>query len=167
VYFLGYLKEGYLFSPNHPTAKEMERAEAFGQKIADRLDGEPYAGPKADPGLSFIYRLERFLTNRLFVTQIYSRLFTVNERCPIDCNVCVDQCPMGNVSRGENGRITWGRNCLLCLSCEMKCPEDAITSPASWAIFRPFMRHNTSHGSRDAMLDHVSVIHKRGQTQRL
>ena len=167
AYFLGYLKEGYLFSPNHPTKKEIARAEAFGEKIAARLQGEPYTGPKADPILPFIYRLERFLTHRFFVTQIYSRLFTVDDRCTPDCDVCVEQCPTGNVRRGEDGRITWGRNCLLCLSCEMKCPEDAVTSPASWSIFKPFMRYNTSHGSRDSMLDHVRVVHKRGQTRRL
>lgn len=165
-YFLGYLKQGYLFSADHPTAKEIARAETFGQKIADRLAGEPYDRPKDDPVLPFMYRLERFLTNRVFVKHIYSRLFKVNERCSFECDICVKQCPMGNITRGKDGQIEWGQNCLLCLSCEMKCPEEAIKSPASWALFRPFMLYNTSRGSLDPLLDHARVVHKRGQTRR-
>jgi flavodoxin/Pyruvate/2-oxoacid:ferredoxin oxidoreductase delta subunit len=166
-FFLGYLKEGYLLSPDHPRAEELDRAEMFGREIAARLAGEPYLRHDDDPQLPMIYRLERFLTNRMFVKQIYSRSYKVNRKCRPDCDLCMKQCPVQNIKRGNDGRLMWSRNCLLCLSCEMNCPEDAITSPVSWPIFRPFLIYNTTHASRDPSLDYARVIHKQGQTQRL
>lgn len=38
-YFLGYLKQGTLFSPDHPTAEELAQAEGFGRDVAARLAG--------------------------------------------------------------------------------------------------------------------------------
>jgi flavodoxin/ferredoxin len=166
-FFLGYLKEGCLLSPDHPTAEELDRAGIFGREIAARLDGAPYARPDDDPQVSMIYRLERFLANRMFVKHIYSRSYKVSVKCRPDCDLCIKQCPVQNIRRGSNGRLVWGRNCLLCLSCEMNCPEDAITSPVSWPIFRPFMIYNTRHACQDPSLDYARVIHKRGQTERL
>lgn len=166
-FFLGYLKEGYLFSPDHPTAEELGRAEIFGREIAARIAGAPCPSPDEDPRLPMIYRLERLLANRMLAKLFYSRLYRVNERCRPDCDLCIKQCPVQNIRRAGNGRLAWGRNCLLCLSCEMNCPEEAITSPASWPIFRPFMIYNSRHAFRDPALDHARVIHKRGQTQRL
>lgn len=166
-FFLGYLKEGYLLSPDHPTVEELNRAEMFGREIAARLAGKRYVRVEDDLKLRMIYRLERFLTKRMLVKQIYSRLFKANEKCRDDCDLCIRQCPVQNIRRGKGGRLVWNRNCLLCLSCEMNCPEDAITSPVSWPIFRPFLIYNTKHGSRDPLLDYVRVIHEKGQTRRL
>jgi flavodoxin/ferredoxin len=165
-HFLGYLKEGYLFSADHPTQDDFVRAERFGREIAGRLAGEPYVGPGNDPPLQKMYRLERFLTNRFLTKHFYSKLFRERAKCSPECDLCVKQCPVRNI-RKEDGRLARGRNCLLCLSCEMNCPEDAIVSPMSWSILRPFMIYNTRHGSRDPSLDYVRVIHKHGQTKRL
>ncbi|MDH3391052.1 MAG: hypothetical protein OEL85_04555 [Desulfobulbaceae bacterium] len=49
----------------------------------------------------------------------------------------------------------------------MNCPEDAITSPVSWPIFRPFMVLNTWLASRDPSLENVRAVHRRGVTKRL
>jgi flavodoxin/Pyruvate/2-oxoacid:ferredoxin oxidoreductase delta subunit len=166
-YFIGYLKEGYLFSADHPTQEDLLRAERFGSEIAGRLIGEPYVKPGDDPPLQMMYRLERFLTNRFLTKQVYSRLFKENAKCSPECDLCIKQCPVKNITRGKGGQLARGRNCLLCLSCEMNCPEDAIVSPMSWRILRLFMVYNTRHGSRDPSLDYVRVIHKQGQTQRL
>lgn len=51
----------------------------------------------------------------------------------------------------RDGRLVRGRGCQLCLGCEMTCPEDAITSPVSLPIFRPFILYNVRHGARDPM----------------
>lgn len=166
-YFLGYLKEGCLLSPDHPSEEELESADVFGHNIAARLEGALYEPPEDDPEVQMIYRLERFLTNRVLVKYFYSRLFRVNEMCHPECDLCIRQCPVQNILRGGDGKLVWGRKCLLCLSCEMNCPEDAITSPVSWAVFRPFMNYNTRHALQDPALDSVKVIHKRGQTMRL
>lgn len=166
-YFLGYLKEGCLLSPDNPTAEELDRAGIFGREIPVRLAGAPYVRPDDDPQVALVYRLERFLANRMIARHIYSRLFRVNARCRPDCDLCIKQCPVHNIQRGTNGKLVWGRDCLLCLSCEMNCPEDAITSPVSWPLFRPFMIYNTWQATRDPSLDNARVVHKRGLTRRL
>ena len=163
--FLGYLKEGYLFSPDHPTAEELTRAEDFGRQVAGRIVGQEYIRPENDPPPAIVYRLERFLVNRWLTKQVYSRLFRVNEKCTA-CGLCIKQCPTGNITEGRAGHPVWGRNCLLCLNCEMQCPEDAIASPASWPLFRPTMMYNVHQASRDPSLDHVQVKHSQGRTQR-
>ncbi len=165
-YFLGYLREGYLFSPDHPTAEELAEAKEFGRQVAVNLAGQVYARPKGDPPPAIIYRLERFLVNRWLVRQVYSRLFRVNKEQCTACALCVKQCPTGNITENKAGRPLWGRNCLLCLNCEMICPNDAITSPASWPLFRPTMLYNVHRASRDPNLDHVRVKHSQGRTKR-
>lgn len=166
-YFLGYLKEGCLLSPDHPSEEELESAGVFGHDIAARLEGASYEPPDDDPEVQMIYRLERFLANRVLVKNFYSRSFRVNATCRPECDLCIRQCPVQNIHRGANGKLVWGRKCLLCLSCEMNCPEDAITSPVSWPVFRPFMIYNTRHALQDSALDSTKVIHKRGQIIRL
>ena len=166
-YFMGYLRRGYLFSPHNPTAEELAQAETFGREVAARLAGQPYAGAKEDRPPAAIYRLERFLVNRWLVKQMYSRLFTVNAKKCNACGLCTRLCPTQNITQDKNERPVWGRNCLLCLTCELKCPKDAITSPVSWPLFTPFMAYNVRHASRDPALEHVRVVHKSGRTQQV
>ncbi|MFI5295798.1 MAG: EFR1 family ferrodoxin [Thermodesulfovibrionales bacterium] len=166
-YFLGYMKVGYLFSADHPTADDLARAEAFGREIAGRLAGKQYVRPEKDPAAAMLYRIERFVLNRFLVKQIYSRSFRVNARCSNDCDLCEKQCPVKNISRDKHGRLVWGRDCLLCLSCEKNCPEDAITSLLTGPLFRPVMLLNTYLGSRDPSFDYARVVHRKGQTHRL
>ena len=166
-YALLYLKVGYLFSPDHPTAEEMAQAEAFGQQVAAHVAGKQYLRPKDDRPPSMVYRLERFLTNRWLARQVYSRLFKVDAKNCTACGVCAKLCPTGNITEDQNGRPVWGRDCLLCLTCELKCPEEAIISLASWPLFRPFTTYNVRRAFQDQSLDHVRVIHSHGRTQPL
>jgi flavodoxin/Fe-S-cluster-containing hydrogenase component 2 len=166
-YYLGYLKQGYLFSPGSPTAEELAQAEVFGCEVAARVAGESYARPEEDRSPAAIYRLERFLASHWLVRQIYSRLFAVDTKQCSACGLCMKLCPTGNITKDTMQRPVWGRNCLLCLTCELKCPKGAITSPVSWPLFTPFMVYNVSHASRDAALEHARVIHKHGHTQRV
>lgn len=163
-YFLGYLKRGYLFSPNHPVLEEIGQAELFGREVAARVAGKAYVKPEYDAPPAMIYRLERFLVNRLFVRQMYSRLLRVNGKKCDACGICMKLCPTRNISADKKGQPRWGRNCLLCFSCEMKCPKDAIASPVTWLLFWPFMLYNTTRASRDASLENVRVVHARGRT---
>jgi len=166
-FFLGYLKEGCLLSPNHPKIDELNQAWDFGREVAARFEGAPFVALDKDPPVRLLYRLERFLANRVFVKHIYSRSFRVSKQCRPDCDLCIRQCPCKNIWRDGSGRLRWGRNCLLCVSCEMNCPEDAITSPISWPIFRPFMVLNTWLARRDPSLENVRVVHRHGVTKRL
>lgn len=166
-FFHGYLKEGCLLSPDHPTKEELKRARDFGHEVAARFAGAPYIAPDKDPPARLIYRFERFLANRVFVKYIYSRSFRVSNQCRPDCDLCIRQYPCQNIRRDGSGRLQWGSNCLLCLSCEMNCPVDAITSPVSWPLFRPFMVLKTWLARRDPSLENVRVVHRHGVTTRL
>ncbi len=166
-FFVGYLNEGYLFSADHPTAEELAQAEAFGREIAARLAVKEYVKPKDDPAPAVVYRLERFLTNRWFASQVFSRLFAVAAGRCNGCDVCVEICPTGNIIKGKGGRPVWGRDCLLCLTCQMKCPQDAIKSPVSWLFFRPFVVYNVRQAVRDPAIDNAQVTHSDGQTHRI
>jgi flavodoxin/NAD-dependent dihydropyrimidine dehydrogenase PreA subunit len=165
-YYTGYLKQGYLFSPDHPTPEELAQAHEYGCQVAARAEGDAYTKPPDDPTLAFIYRFERFITNRLFTQQMYSRLFRVNKQKCTACRICVQECPTGNITEGKEGRPVWSRNCLLCLYCEMRCPEEAITSPVSWPLFTPFIKYNVRHASLDPSLDNVRVTLGQGKVHR-
>jgi flavodoxin/Pyruvate/2-oxoacid:ferredoxin oxidoreductase delta subunit len=168
-YFLGYIKLGYLFSPDHPTAEELAQAEAFGQEVAARAAGQAYAPPAEDAPPGAVYRLERFSINRWLVEQVYSRLFRLNKaKCTAGCDLCVQGCPTGNIMKNQEDHPAWGRNCLFCLYCELHCPEDAITSAMDWPLFAPFFRYNIRHVTRNPSLeDYVRVKHSQGRTLRL
>lgn len=166
-YGLIYLKAGYLFSPDHPTDEELAQAEAFGHEVAARLAGGPYARSEDDAPPSWIYRLERFLSNRWLARQLYSRLFKVDAHRCNACGDCIKLCPTHNITADQGGRPVWDRNCLLCFTCQMKCPEDAITSPIDWLLFRPFTAYNVRQACQDPSLDHVRVTHSRGRTHRV
>ena len=165
-YFLGYLKRGYLFSPDHPTSMALESAQEFGRKVAERVAGEKYIKQEEDKPPSAVYRLERFLSNRWFVKYMYSWMFYVKAKKCTSCGICMKVCPTGNISENRKGHPIWGRNCLLCLYCEMKCPTEAILSPVSWPLFSPFMAYNVSRASRDSSIGHIRVIQSKGHTKR-
>lgn len=171
AYFLGHLREGYLFSPDHPSPVELERATAFGLAVARRAAEGELAQAKDEPKPPLVYRVERGMTSRWLIEQVYSRLFTVDPNRCTACGLCMDICPTKNIQKNKLGHPLWGRDCLYCLSCEMKCPEDAISSaisrPFLRMLVRPFLRYNVRHWAREAGLDHVRVIHRRGRTERL
>lgn len=166
-FYLGYLREGVFFSPDHPTAEELLLAEKFGRQVATRTLAQEHPQQGDDPALGVFYRIERFLLNRWLVKQVYSRLFQVNGNVCTNCGFCVEQCPTGNITEDEQGYPAWGRNCLLCLNCEMQCPTGAIKSPLSFPFFRLAMRHNVRQASRDSSLDHVRVKYSQNRIERL
>ena len=171
AYFLGHLREGYLFSPDHPSKSELEHATAFGIDVARRATEGQLVSAKDEPKPLLAYRLERCMMSRWLVDNVYSRLFKADpDKCNA-CGLCVNVCPVRNIKKNEDGQPVWGRNCLYCLSCEMQCPEDAISSaisrPVPRMLIRPFLRYNVKNWAREPELDHVAVLHRHGQTRRL
>jgi flavodoxin/NAD-dependent dihydropyrimidine dehydrogenase PreA subunit len=164
-YFIGYLKQGYLPSPGHPKPDTVAQAEQFGREVAARLGGKEYRKADYDAPTHVVYRIERFLTNRLFARQIFSRLFHVDRKKCTACGLCARTCPTHNVREDKEGRPAWGRNCILCFSCEMKCPTDAINSRVTWFLFWPFLVYNVWRLSRDPGLEKVRVKHAQGRTR--
>jgi flavodoxin/ferredoxin len=166
-FWLGYLKEGYLFSPNHPTLEELSMAVDFGSQVAECVDGKSYPSAEEDKPPTFIYRLQRFFLNQWCAERVYSRMVKLDkEKCDA-CGLCIKLCPRSNIHQDKDGYPVWEQNCLLCLTCEMKCPKDAISTPIGWSLIRPLMRYNVRHALDDPSLDHVRVIHSKGRTQRI
>jgi hypothetical protein len=66
-----------------------------------------------------------------------------------------------------NGMPHWGRDCMLCFYCELKCPEDAVSTPADWLIFAPLIHFNIYHHNTKESFEYVQVNHHRGNTQRI
>jgi len=151
--FAGYLNEGYLFSPGHPSDAELAEAEAFGHDVAAHVAGRHSVRPEEDQPPSLVYRLERFLTGPWFVRNLHSRLFRVDTAKCTACGLCMRLCPTGNILEGRNGQPVWGRDCLLCSTCELTCPKEAITSPVRGPLFRPVMVFNTRMAARDKSID--------------
>jgi NAD-dependent dihydropyrimidine dehydrogenase PreA subunit len=53
------------------------------------------------------------------------------------CGICVNSCPMDVIRMDEKNKkaiISYPEDCMLCLYCELDCPEHAIyVSPAKSA----------------------------------
>ncbi|UCE98455.1 MAG: EFR1 family ferrodoxin [Dehalococcoidia bacterium] len=164
-YYLGFLKEGYLFSPNHPNSAELSSAEDFGSQLVERFAGKPYSLTEEDQPPPLIYRLERFLLNRWLTEIFWSRFFKVDKQSCTMCGLCKKICPCINIGQDEDGYPVWGCDCLLCLSCQLKCPQDAVITPISWPLVRPFMIYNVHRASKDPSIEHVRVKHSKGRTR--
>lgn len=170
AHVLPLLREGYLFSPDRPSNAELREAKQFGEKVAGHVAGEPFARPPDEPRLPLIYRLEKLLASRWLIEHWYSRLFRVDPSRCTACGLCMEVCPTANIAKNAAGQPEWDRRCLMCLSCEMKCPERAITSAVSrtfpGALIRFLFRHNLRRWIREGGLDYVRVVHRNGRTQR-
>ncbi len=165
-YTYGYIKRGYLFSPNNPTALELDAAQDLGRSVADRIAGKlDYVKPGYDRLPSLEYYIQHLLTSRWLVKSIYSRLFFLTSNKCTSCGLCMKVCPTKNITANAKGHPVWGRNCLLCLYCEMKCPTEAILSPVSLPIFAPCMAYNIWRDRNNPSLEFVRVVHEKGQTK--
>jgi flavodoxin/Fe-S-cluster-containing hydrogenase component 2 len=163
--FLGYAKLGYLFSPDHPKAEDLVKAEKFGRELAGCMASNQTIAIAPEQSAPVIYWTERFLTNRWLTRHFYSRLFTTNKQLCNMCGLCAAVCPTHNISKNKDNQPVWSRDCILCLNCETKCPKDAIKSVIDWPVFRPFLAYNVRRASLDKKLDHVRVKHARGKIQ--
>jgi flavodoxin/ferredoxin len=161
-YFIGYVKHGYLFSPNSPTDNEKQGAILFGHILADRIKKANWEVEPMDPSPQWVYRLERHLTSRIYAKHIYSRLFFANKTCD-SCGICWNVCPTQNIKEDPNGFPSWGRECLFCARCEITCPKDAITSPYDWLVFKPLISFNINQ-ARKKEITYIRVRHDHGET---
>ncbi len=163
-----YLKEGYLYSPDNPTEEDLKNAENFGRKVSKVFSGGKYKKPPIDQDVpSFVFKIERFLSNNFLVKNFYSRLFRVNKNKCIRCGLCIKNCPTKNIKKDENGYPVWGRNCLSCLMCEMNCPREAIKCAFDWKIFSPFIKYNLNYYNKDKSFNYIKVELKNGQIKKI
>ena len=163
-YFIGYLKRGYLFSSDAPSHFELGAAQRFGKVVMRRFESPIDETEKYDPSINPIYAFERFTTNR-FNSKLLYKLFKVNDRCD-GCGICINVCPTRNIVADPNHKPVWHNHCLLCATCELKCPRDAITSVFDLGILSPFMNYNIRM-ARQKKIPYARVRYSDGKTVRL
>ena len=138
-YALPWIRHGIMFSHEHPTPEGLQAAEAFGQAVAKRIEGAPYQPPPPDPKGPALFRFARASTNAWVVRTVVSRGFRVRADVCTACGTCVDVCPTGNIRPDARGRPVWGRDCIACAYCDLRCPVEAIQSPLRWRSFAPLL----------------------------
>lgn len=71
--------------------------------------------------------------------RLNGRFYSVTDKC-VHCNMCVRQCPAGNIRVDEKGKIKFGGSCLMCMRCAQNCPQNAIRIGLfeSWKINGPY-----------------------------
>lgn len=79
---------------------------------------------------SIKYHFRHKLASLIFRVQwagaiLNGRIYTVNRKKCISCNLCVNSCPTKNITL-KNGRFKFDSCCAMCMRCVMFCPANAI-----------------------------------------
>ncbi len=162
-----FVSRGYLFSAGHPTPAELAGAEAFGCEVAERSRGKPFAGEVYDGPPQLAFRPLPYLANPWLARNLFSRLFHADPRCCNHCGLCARLCPMGNVTVSKDKPPVWGRNCLFCMTCKLKCPEEAVRSPLDWRVMGRFADLIVRQVLKDPSVDYARVAPRRGRIEHL
>jgi ferredoxin len=101
------------------------------------------------------------------IRQVFSRFFRVDARRCNHCGLCATLCLMGNIIVGKDGPPVWGRGCLFCTTCELRCPEEAIKPPLDWPAMERVMDLFLGQVLRDPSIDGAGVALRRGRIQRI
>lgn len=166
-FFLGYLQKGVQFSHGHPDKNEIQSALNFGKTLAADPSGTKYIKAPMEDSPGIVYSIENLITRKFLARYVYTYLFKADKEKCNACGICLKNCPNNNIDLDKNSLPQWGRNCLLCLYCEMKCPKDAIRSVADWPVMARFMNYNVQKAMLDPSIDHVKVVHKKGKTEQI
>lgn len=171
-HFYPYVRLGAEFSPGHPTAQDLDAAFEFGRSVAIARHavqrGEPPPDPRPMDAPTYpMYALERFISGPRLTRILYSRFFRVDPARCVRCGTCAKGCPTRNISWQRGELPAWGRDCVLCLNCVTVCPEEAVTCPMDWRLFRPFVRWNVNRAWSDPRLEHACVEFRGGRITRV
>ncbi len=85
-----------------------------------RLEAHPIKKRMASKLMSGICKVERI------GMRFNGRFFKVDEEKCIHCNVCVNNCPVENISLLES-KFSFGKKCIGCMRCSFSCPTDAFS----------------------------------------
>lgn len=166
-HFYGYISKGVATYPSHPDAEDLKHAEDFGKIIKSNIHDEGYKPEDFDKKPGFIYRFERFTTQKLMVQKFYYHFFKVNKKKCTKCGICVNLCPTKNISMETGEFPKFGKNCIACFGCELMCPEEAISSPMDWMMFSPFMAYNVRNLPKISSIEMIKVKLNKGKVEKL
>ena len=163
--FAGYLKEKILFSHDCPKKGEKERARAFGASLLEKWAAKDFKPPADSNRASLPDLIERAGTHRFFARHLYRRMIAPDPDLCNGCGLCESLCPTGNITM-EGGIPKLGTSCLLCLTCELRCPKGAFSSPFTSWVFAPAMKFNVWQGKRKNV-PYKEVLWEKGRVKRL
>ena len=66
--------------------------------------------------------------------------YKIDQKKCVGCGLCIDKCQMHNIYKDKKGRIRFHTHCLMCMSCTLNCPKDAIKMGLfnSWRVNKPY-----------------------------
>ena len=166
-YFYAWIRHGILFSPEHPTSEDLQAAQALGKAVADRVSGALYQPPPPDPKPPALARFARASMNAWVVRNVVSRGFRVRADVGIACGKCVEVCPTGNIQADARGRPVWGRECIACAYCDLRCPVEAIQSPIRWSALAPLLNALERKALNWPGVSHARVKLEGGEVKRI
>ena len=166
-HLLALLRRGRLLAADQPTADELVAANAFGVDVARRMAGAEYVKPAEERPPTPLFRIVRFAMNRWLSGHLYSRGFSLRADVCTACGACIDVCPTGNITADRTGRPVWGRDCLVCGYCDLRCPVEAVRSPLRWRLFTPFVALGERAALSNPMTGHAPVRIAQGHVVRL
>jgi flavodoxin/ferredoxin len=165
--FIGYLREGYLFSPDHPDSSEKNSAIQFGEDLVDAVDnGTDLESPvPGRPGP--VYIIEKLFYYKWMIRHFHSRFLKADRKKCNNCGLCLTECPTDNITQRDGGKLLFGRNCILCLRCQLKCPQEAISSTVNWLLMKPFLVYNSRSAAKNPGIESVRVKFAKGRIEKL
>ena len=84
-------------------------------------------GEKKTEGRGPISRLGGFMQRTFYWTaDAYKSRYSVNKEKCVKCGLCYRVCPTGNISRSDEGEISFNKKCILCVKCFDLCPVNAV-----------------------------------------
>jgi flavodoxin/NAD-dependent dihydropyrimidine dehydrogenase PreA subunit len=156
-HFPGYTRKGILFCPENPTEAELDIVSEFASSLFGRYQDDGLPVQELDPKPPRMYRLERVASRRWLTNNLLSRTFSVDEEACISCGKCVSVCPTENIHLHDSGIPKWGHDCILCLSCEITCPEDAISCILDSRLMGRIIDYNITKGIEDPCVEFKEI----------
>jgi len=156
-HFPGYTRKGILFCPENPSETELDDVSEFASSVLTRYQEDGLPVEEYDPKPPKMYRLERLASKRWITNTLLSRTFSVDEEACISCGKCVSVCPTENIRLADDGIPEWSHDCILCLSCEIACGEDAISCILDSRLMGRIIDYNITKGIEDPGVEYKEI----------
>lgn len=110
-----------------PVGEELKKILSEAETTLKKVCGSILKGEQKVEGRGLVSRLGGFMQRKSYWTANWykSRFFVDKEKC-VKCGLCYRVCPAGNISRSEEGDISFDGKCILCVKCFNLCPVNAV-----------------------------------------
>ena len=110
-----------------PAGEELEKILGRAKKKLEQVCDSILKGETRTEGRGPVSRLFGFLQRKLYWTaDWYKPRFSVDRDKCLKCGLCYRVCPTGNITRSEEGEISFDGKCILCVKCFNLCPANAV-----------------------------------------